>query len=43
LYLQQEQGLLQQVIRKMRKNSLNPVVTAISGWFALMLAGAVFL
>ena len=24
------------------KNSLNPVVTAISGWFASMLAGAVF-
>ena len=23
-------------------NSLNPVVTAISGWFASMLAGAVF-
>ncbi|WP_442265763.1 ABC transporter permease [Tenacibaculum sp. ZS6-P6] len=25
------------------KNSLNPVVTAISGWFASMLAGAVFI
>jgi peptide/nickel transport system permease protein len=25
----------------MLKNSLNPVVTAISGWFASMLAGAV--
>jgi peptide/nickel transport system permease protein len=24
------------------KNSLNPVITAISGWFASMLAGAVF-
>src|SRR5699024_10530896 len=24
------------------KNSLNPVVTAVSGWFASMLAGAVF-
>jgi peptide/nickel transport system permease protein len=24
------------------KNSLNPVVTALSGWFASMLAGAVF-
>ena len=24
------------------KNALNPVVTAISGWFASMLAGAVF-
>jgi peptide/nickel transport system permease protein len=33
-----------QVIRKHAlKNSLNPVVTAIVGWFALMLAGAVFL
>jgi peptide/nickel transport system permease protein len=25
------------------KNALNPVVTAISGWFASMLAGAVFI
>ncbi|MEP5132123.1 ABC transporter permease, partial [Nonlabens ulvanivorans] len=24
------------------KNALNPVVTAVSGWFASMLAGAVF-
>lgn len=32
-----------QVIRKHAlKNSMNPVVTAISGWFASMLAGAVF-
>ncbi|KZS40682.1 ABC transporter permease [Aquimarina aggregata] len=32
-----------QIIRKHTlKNSLNPVVTAISGWFASMLAGAVF-
>ncbi|MGB1042651.1 MAG: ABC transporter permease [Tenacibaculum sp.] len=32
-----------QVIRKHAlKNSLNPVVTVISGWFASMLAGAVF-
>ncbi|WP_339609487.1 ABC transporter permease [uncultured Planktosalinus sp.] len=32
-----------QVIRNHAlKNSLNPVVTAISGWFASMLAGAVF-
>lgn len=32
-----------QVIRKHAlKNSLNPVITAISGWFASMLAGAVF-
>ena len=31
------------VVRKHAlKNSLNPVVTAISGWFASMLAGAVF-
>lgn len=37
-------GLTQyQVIKKHAlKNSLNPVVTAISGWFASMLAGAVF-
>ncbi|WP_299216064.1 ABC transporter permease [uncultured Aquimarina sp.] len=34
---------LHQVIRKHAlKNALNPVVTAISGWFASMLAGAVF-
>jgi peptide/nickel transport system permease protein len=33
-----------QIIRKHAlKNSLNPVVTAISGWFASMLAGAVFI
>jgi len=32
-----------QVIRKHAlKNALNPVVTAVSGWFASMLAGAVF-
>lgn len=32
-----------QIIRKHAlKNSLNPVVTAVSGWFASMLAGAVF-
>ncbi len=32
-----------QVLKKHAlKNSLNPVVTAISGWFASMLAGAVF-
>ena len=32
-----------QVIRKHAvKNALNPVITAISGWFASMLAGAVF-
>ena len=24
------------------KNALNPVITAVSGWFASMLAGAVF-
>ncbi|GGX29162.1 ABC transporter permease [Aquimarina muelleri] len=34
---------MSQMIRKHAlKNSLNPVVTAISGWFASMLAGAVF-
>ncbi len=30
------------IIKHALKNSLNPVVTAISGWFASMLAGAVF-
>ena len=31
------------IIRKHAlKNALNPVITAISGWFASMLAGAVF-
>ena len=30
------------IFRHALKNSLNPVVTAISGWFASMLAGAVF-
>ena len=30
------------ITRHALKNSLNPVVTAISGWFAFMLAGAVF-
>lgn len=30
------------VFRHALKNALNPVVTAISGWFASMLAGAVF-
>jgi peptide/nickel transport system permease protein len=37
-------GLSQTVVigRHALKNSLNPVVTAISGWFASMLAGAVF-
>ena len=31
------------IIRKhMLKNALNPVITALSGWFASMLAGAVF-
>ncbi|MFA7445926.1 MAG: ABC transporter permease [Flavobacteriaceae bacterium] len=34
---------MSQIIRKHAlKNSLNPVVTAVSGWFASMLAGAVF-
>src|SRR5690606_40164777 len=37
-------GLSQiKIIRKHAlKNSLNPVITAVSGWFASMLAGAVF-
>ena len=30
------------ILKHVLKNSLNPVVTAISGWFASMLAGAVF-
>ncbi len=33
---------LQVVWRHALKNALNPVVTAVSGWFASMLAGAVF-
>jgi len=32
----------QMIYRHALKNALNPVVTAISGWFASMLAGAVF-
>ena len=35
-------GELQIIRRHALKNALNPVVTAISGWFASMLAGAVF-
>ncbi len=37
-------GLSQHVVvyKHALKNSLNPVVTAVSGWFASMLAGAVF-
>ncbi|MDH7444710.1 ABC transporter permease [Aquimarina sp. 2201CG14-23] len=35
-------SLFQVIRRHALKNSLNPVVTAISGWFASMLAGAVF-
>lgn len=34
--------MYQVVCRHALKNSLNPVATAISGWFASMLAGAVF-
>jgi len=34
--------MYQVVCKHALKNSLNPVVTAISGWFASMLAGAVF-
>jgi peptide/nickel transport system permease protein len=30
------------ILRHTLRNSLNPVVTAASGWFASMLAGAVF-
>src|SRR5699024_4793480 len=34
---------LNRMVRKHAlRNSLNPVVTAVSGWFASMLAGAVF-
>lgn len=33
---------MQVIIKHALKNALNPVVTAISGWFASMLAGAVF-
>lgn len=33
---------IQVVRRHVLRNSLNPVVTAVSGWFASMLAGAVF-
>ncbi|WP_340076626.1 ABC transporter permease [Leptobacterium sp. I13] len=32
----------QVIIRHALKNALNPVITAVSGWFASMLAGAVF-
>lgn len=35
-------SLFQIIRRHALKNALNPVVTAISGWFASMLAGAVF-
>ncbi len=35
-------SMAQVVRRHALKNALNPVVTAISGWFASMLAGAVF-
>ena len=40
----QAKGLsaIQVIWRHALKNALNPVVTAISGWFASMLAGAVF-
>jgi len=30
------------IYKHVLKNSLNPVITAVSGWFASMLAGAVF-
>jgi peptide/nickel transport system permease protein len=32
----------QVIFRHALKNALNPVVTAISGWFASLLAGAIF-
>jgi peptide/nickel transport system permease protein len=32
----------QVVVKHSLKNALNPVITAISGWFASLLAGAVF-
>ncbi len=35
-------SFFQVIKRHALKNSLNPVITAISGWFASMLAGAVF-
>lgn len=35
-------GFLSIVIKHALKNALNPVVTAISGWFAGLMAGAVF-
>jgi ABC-type dipeptide/oligopeptide/nickel transport system permease component len=31
------------ILKHALKNALNPVVTAISGWFALMMAGAIFI
>ena len=30
------------ILKHMLKNALNPVITALSGWFSRMLAGAVF-
>src|SRR5690625_3810321 len=35
-------GMRAVLMKHALKNSLNPVVTAVSGWFASMLAGAVF-
>ena len=34
--------MLSVIYKHALKNSLNPVITAVSGWFASMLAGAVF-
>ena len=34
--------LLAIIFRHALKNALNPVITAVSGWFASLLAGAVF-
>ena len=30
------------IVYREKKNSINPVITAISGWFASLLAGAIF-
>jgi peptide/nickel transport system permease protein len=35
-------GFYKVIIKHALKNALNPVVTAISGWFAGLMAGAVF-
>ena len=35
-------GLRKVIMKHVLKNALNPVVTAVSGWFASLMAGAVF-